>query len=164
MSRSSWLATMLIALAAGGAYLYLRAGSSLPAESRAPAAPDANTGIASSAATNVSPLDPRPTRAADPVAENLADPYELIASLARRAYEGDGKAQYRVSRELDRCEYTLALVRKEKDHEAALWGLPSAWTHGMKERAISEYRRCRRLLTDDPFAQLPPRAGGYHGR
>jgi hypothetical protein len=31
----------------------------------------------------------------------------------------------------------------------------------MKERDIAEYRRCIRLMKEDPFAGLPPRAGGY---
>jgi hypothetical protein len=88
-------------------------------------------------------------------------PFEFIRGLARAAYEGDGEAQYRVAKEFDRCERTLSLVRKANDPEAAIWNFPAVWTQSMKERAFAEYQRCSRLLREDPFAELPRRAGGY---
>jgi hypothetical protein len=88
-------------------------------------------------------------------------PFEFIRELARAAYEGNGDAQYRIAKELDRCEMTLSLVRKSDDPEKEIWNLPASWTQGMKERAFAEYHRCSRLLREDPFAGLPPRAGGY---
>jgi hypothetical protein len=91
------------------------------------------------------------------------DPFELIRGLAKAAYDGDGRAQYWIARELDRCESTLMLVRKSAgDPEAFIWALPeSSWPQPMKENAIAELRRCIRLLKEDPFAELPPRNGGY---
>jgi hypothetical protein len=88
-------------------------------------------------------------------------PFEFIRGLAKAAYEGDGEVQYRIAKELDRCEATLLLVRKASDPEAAIWNLPAGWTHSMKERAFAEYHRCSRLLREDPFAGLPQRPGGY---
>ncbi len=88
-------------------------------------------------------------------------PFEFIRGLARAAYEGDGEAQYRIAKELDRCDATLLLVRKASDPEVAIWNLPAGWTHSMKERAFAEYHRCSRLLREDPFAGLPQRPGGY---
>ena len=88
-------------------------------------------------------------------------PFELVHELAGAAYEGDGDAQYRIAKELDRCEMTLGMVRKSIDPEEALWSLPESWTPAMKERAFAEYQRCARLLREDPFSGLPPRAGGY---
>jgi hypothetical protein len=90
------------------------------------------------------------------------DPFELIRALAKAAYDGDGRAQYLVGRELDKCEMTLSLVRKlDGDPEATIWGFPESWPQELKERTIAEYRRCRRLLKEDPFAELPARKGGY---
>jgi hypothetical protein len=95
-----------------------------------------------------------------------SDPFEFIRALARSAYDGDGRAQYLVSRELDRCEMTLSLVRKQAgDPESILWSLPeTGWTQPMKEGAIAELRRCNRLLKEDPFADLPARKDGYSYR
>jgi hypothetical protein len=58
---------------------------------------------------------------------------------------------------------TLSLLRKsDVDPETQIWSFPeSGWGQTMKERAIGELRRCRRLLKEDPFADLPPRKGGY---
>lgn len=89
------------------------------------------------------------------------DPFGFIRGLAKSAYEGDGEAQYRIAKELDRCGMTLSLVRKSSDPEADIWNLPEGWTQGMKERAFAEYHRCERLSREDAFAKLPPRQGGY---
>lgn len=91
-----------------------------------------------------------------------SDPFEFIRGLAKAAYDGDGRAQYLVGREYDRCEMTLSLLRKmEGDPEAVIWGFPDSWPQELKERSIAEYRRCKRLLKEDPFAELPARKGGY---
>lgn len=91
-----------------------------------------------------------------------SDPFEFIRSLAKAAFDGDGRAQYLVGREYDKCEMTLSLVRKmDGDPEAAIWGFPDSWPQELKERSIAEYRRCHRLLKEDPFADLPARKGGY---
>jgi hypothetical protein len=93
---------------------------------------------------------------------NGSDPFEYIRGLAKSAFDGDGRAQYLIGRELDRCEMTLSLVRKMPgDPEAVIWGMPDSWPQALKERSIGEYRRCKRLLKEDPFAELPPRDGGY---
>ena len=90
------------------------------------------------------------------------DPFEFIRSLAKSAFDGDGRAQYLVGREYDRCEMTLSLVRKmEGDPETVIWGFPDSWPQTLKERSIAEYRRCIRLLKEDPFAELPARKAGY---
>jgi TPR repeat protein len=88
-------------------------------------------------------------------------PFEFIRSLAKAAYEGNSDAQYRIAKELDRCEMTLSLVRKSIDPEEEIWSLPQSWTPKMKEAAIAEYHRCSRLLREDPFVGLPLRAHGY---
>ena len=107
----------------------------------------------------------RPAKRRRPKMRKVAagsDPFEFIRSLAKSAYDGDGRAQYLVGREYDRCEMTLSLVRKvDGDPEAAIWGFPDSWPQTLKERAIAEYRRCIRLIKEDPFAELPPRKGGY---
>lgn len=92
-----------------------------------------------------------------------SDPFEFIRGLSKAAYDGDGRAQYLISRELDRCEMTLSLVRKQAgDPEAILWSLPeTGWSQPMKEAAIAELRRCSRLLKEDPFADLPVQKDGY---
>jgi hypothetical protein len=85
-----------------------------------------------------------------------------MRGLANSAFEGDGRAQYLIGRELDRCEMTLTMIRKMPgDPEAVIWGMPDSWPQTLKERSIAEYRRCARLLKEDPFAGLPPRKGGY---
>jgi hypothetical protein len=91
----------------------------------------------------------------------VARPFEFIRMLAKAAYDGNGEAQYRIARELDRCEATLVLVRKSDSPEIAIWNLPAGWTQSMKERAFEEYQRCSRLLFEDPFAELPRRPSGY---
>lgn len=123
--------------------------------------PAAHQTTAPAAANVTAPArtDAAPIRAAD-----VNDPFELIRALARRAYDGDGVAQYRIARELDRCEATLSAVRSERDPEAAIWSWGFQWTQAMKEWSIAEYRRCRRLLTEDPFAELPRRDGGYNAQ
>ncbi|HEY6125814.1 MAG TPA: hypothetical protein VIV63_14280 [Steroidobacteraceae bacterium] len=100
------------------------------------------------------------SRADVPKPAASSDPFEIIRGLAKSAYEGDGRAQFTVARELDKCELTLSVVRKSGDPEAAIWGFAN-WTQAMKEWSIAEYRRCIRLVKEDPFADLPPRAGGY---
>lgn len=116
-------------------------------------------------ARTTSPL-PTAAKAAETVpvsAGSSSHPFEFIRSLAKSAYDGDGRAQYLISRELDKCEMTLSLLRKsDVDPETQIWNFPeSGWSQVMKERAIAELRRCRRLLKEDPFADLPPRKGGY---
>jgi hypothetical protein len=99
-------------------------------------------------------------------AANASDPFEIIRGLAKTAYDGDGRAQYLISRELDRCEMTLSLVRKQPgDPESVIWSLPeTGWSQPMKEGAIAELRRCHRLLKEDPFADLPRNKDGYSYR
>ena len=88
-----------------------------------------------------------------------ADPFEFIRALARRAFDGDSEAQYLIGRELDRCEATLSLVRRESDPETAI--LNFQWPTGLKQWTISEFRRCARLRNASPFDELPARAEGY---
>ena len=87
------------------------------------------------------------------------DPFEYIRALARAAFDGDSEAQYLIGRELDRCEGTLSLVRRESDPETAI--LNFEWTAGLKQWTISEFRRCARLRNESPFDELPARAEGY---
>jgi hypothetical protein len=57
---------------------------------------------------------------------------------------------------------TLSMLRKSpSDPETTIWSFPDSWPQTLKERAIAEYRRCARLMKEDPFAELPPRQGGY---
>jgi hypothetical protein len=63
------------------------------------------------AASQPPPMAEAPRGESRPRAES-SDPYEFIRALARSAYEGDGRAQFLVARELDRCYMTLSLIRK----------------------------------------------------
>ena len=167
MSRTRNLAVALaaaLAIFAGGAF-YLSGdapvdaapASPLPAATRAPAGPGEPPPTAGKANT----VEPQRANT-----DKNSDPFEFIRGLAKSAYDGNGRAQYLISRELDRCEMTLSLVRKQAgDPETILWSLPeTGWTQQMKEGAIAELRRCIRLLKEDPFADLPARKDGYSYR
>jgi len=161
--RNVALVVALVVVAAGGFY-FLRdepevaaPTASLPTQAPAPAEPGKPPPTVS---------DSTPVEAHKPRTTTGSDPFELIRSLAKAAFNGDGRAQYQISRELDRCEMTLALVRKQAgDPETVIWSLPeTGWPQPMKEGAIVELRRCIRLLKEDPFADLPPRKDGYSFR
>ena len=154
--------TLAFAVIAAGAFYLLR-------ETRGPSQPSAPRVGAGPESDSVPRESPPPSAAKAPEIRKVspgADLFELLRGLAKAAYDGDGRAQYEISRELDRCEMTLALVRKrEGDPESLIWALPeSSWSQPMKEGAIKELRRCIRLLKEDPFADLPPRQGGYNFR
>ena len=159
-----FVAVIALAVVAGEAFYFFRdlPKAEPPAESQGQVAP----------APSEPPKQPPPPDNAKPAEAHKAraatgsDPFELIRGLAKSAYDGDGRAQYLISRELDRCEMTLSLVRKQPgDPESLIWALPeSGWTQSMKEGAIAELRRCIRLLKEDPFADLPPRKDGYSYR
>jgi hypothetical protein len=162
MTRIRCVALLLsLAVVGGGAYYFFR---DVPVAATAPAPQPATAPIPaepredSSPADNAKPVEPQKLDAA-----KGPDPFEFIRALAKSAYDGDGRAQYLISRELDRCEMTLSLVRKHVgDPESHIWSLPeTGWTQPMKESTIAELRRCIRLLKEDPFADLPPRKEGY---
>jgi hypothetical protein len=166
--KAVWLtAALVVLLTIGAAYFafHRERGARDPVQAVDVAAPPASATVDNAGVDGEErPLAPRGE--SKPDARNLPKspvdhPFEFIREVARAAYEGDGEAQYRVAKELDRCEVTLLLVRKASDPEAAIWNLPAGWTQSMKERAFAEYQRCSRLLRDDPFAELPQRPGGY---
>ena len=159
MTRSRNIAWMLVfAVIIASAFYFLRETKD-PVQQTAP--PEAEPALDSA------PEKPPPPGVATAPEIHKAtpgsDPFDLIRGLAKAAFDGDGRAQYQISRELDRCEMTLSLVRKrEGDPESVIWALPdSSWPQAMKEGAIKELRRCIRLLKEDPFAELPPRKDGY---
>jgi hypothetical protein len=164
MSRNTGWAVAAAGVAGVASYAFLARDAAAPTRATvapAAAAPRAaRQTTAPTAASEVPATRPTEQHAADLILDP-ANPFELIRSLARRAYEGDGKAQYRIARELDRCEVTLSLVRAERDPETAIWSFGPHWTQPMKEWAIGEYRRCKRLLTEDPFAGLPKPERAY---
>jgi hypothetical protein len=150
------LVLLLVVVVAGAALFLVRdpPGTALPAASE-----PAGASI---------PRPPEPPPRHDPPAPAVrdvaasSDPFEYIRGLAKSAYDGDGRSQYLVGRELDKCEMTLQIVRKmPADPETVIWGMPASWPQPLKERTIAEYRRCARLMKEDPFAGLPPRNGGY---
>jgi hypothetical protein len=152
------LVLLLVVVVAGGSLYFFRdPPDSAPAATAEPAR----------ASSPPRAPDERPPQRDAPAAEvrkvtSGSDPFEFIRGLARSAFNGDGRAQYLVGRELDKCEMTLQLVRKMPgDPEAVIWGMPDSWPQTLKERTIAEYRRCARLMKEDPFAELPPRNGGY---
>jgi hypothetical protein len=160
MTLSSKLALALAFAVAGGAFYFLRDSR----VSAPPAAAEPAQDVAT--ATAPAPVEPSPPATAPPTevhpVATSSDPFEFIRSLARSAFEGDGQSQYLIGRELDKCEMTLMLIRKMPgDPEDVIWGMPDSWPQPLKERTIAEYRRCARLLKEDPFAGLPPRKGGY---
>jgi len=154
------LLASILAVVAGGALYFYRDGPD--------AAPQTATETARSLASPRAPDEAAPSVNA-PVAQDRkaspsSDPYEFIRGLAKSAYEGDGRAQYLVAREFDKCEATLSLLRKQEgDPETNIWESPN-WPQTLKERSIAEYRRCIRLMKEDPFAELPPHKGGYPPR
>jgi hypothetical protein len=154
---------MAVAVIAGGVYLFRDA----PVDN-APAIPPPQATPASTEPGKQPPSDgnAKISETHKPTTGTGSDPFEFIRALAKSAYNGDGRAQYLISRELDRCEMTLSLVRKQAgDPETVIWSLPeTGWTQPMKEGAIAELRRCHRLLKEDPFADLPPRNDGYSYR
>jgi len=154
------LAVVLVIVVAGGALYFLRdSPATMPA-----AAFESAQASPPSRATDEPPAKEAPATEDRKVAAG-SDPFEFIRGLAKSAYDGDGRAQYLLGREYDRCEMTLLLVRKvDGDPETAIWGFPNSWSQTMKERSIAEYRRCIRLMKEDPFVELPPRKGGYPPR
>ena len=164
MSRFSkiMLALLLAVLLGCGALYFFRPAPDIksPAVVDSAAAPVTET----AADKPPKPSETKPTELRKP--SSNSDIFDVIKGLAKGAFDGDGGAQYRISRELDRCEMTLSLVRKsEGDPESLIWALPdTGWSQPMKEGAIAELRRCRRFLKEDPFAELPPRKGGYDYR
>jgi hypothetical protein len=157
-SFSKLVLALVLALSLAGGVLYFFRDT--------PGTPIATAEPASAAATPLAPGESAPRQNA-PAPEKRqvttgSDPFDFIRGLAKAAYEGDGRAQYLVGRELDRCEMTLSLVRRsDGDPEDIIWGFPDSWPQELKERSIAEYRRCRRLMKEDPFAELPARKGGY---
>lgn len=153
------LVLVLAAIVMGGAFYYFR-------EPAAVAAPSAATGTTLASEPPRAPDKPEPHQNT-PAAEvhkvtSSSDPFEFVRALAKSAYDGDGRAQFLIGRELDKCEMTLSFLRKrEGDPETILWSLSDNWSEEMKQRSVAEYRRCARLLKEDPFAELPPRNGGY---
>ena len=154
---------LVLALAgiASGTYFYFR---DAPEAAPVVATPTQSTPAQANTRTEeASPDNAKPAESHQVKTPKGTDPFELIRGLAKAAYDGDGRAQYVISRELDRCEMTLSLVRKQSgDPEAILWSLPeTGWSQPMKESAIAELHRCFRLLKEDPFADLPARNDGY---
>ena len=150
------LAVVLVVIVTGGALYFFRD----PPGMAPAAAVESAQALPPARAIDKPPVVEPPATESRKVASG-SDPFEFIRGLAKSAYDGDGRAQYLVGREYDRCEMTLSLVRKvDGDPEAAIWGFPS-WPQELKERSIAEYRRCIRLMKEDPFAELPPRKGGY---
>jgi hypothetical protein len=160
--RTVWIAAALLVLTTTGAALFSlhrKHADGKPAGTRTPATvgksvvdrgvPASSANRATGRTVRVLPKSP------------VAQPFEFIRGLAREAYEGDGEAQYRIAKELDRCEMTLSLVRKSGDPQTEIWNLPAGWTQSMKERAVAELQRCSRLMREDPFADLPRRSGRY---
>ena len=119
------VAVIALAVVAGEAFYFFHdlQKSAPPAEPQGQVAP----------APSELPKQPPPPDNTKPVEAHKAkatagsDPFELIRSLAKSAYDGDGRAQYLISRELDRCEMTLSLVRKQPgDPESLIWSLPGS--------------------------------------
>jgi hypothetical protein len=151
------LGLVLAAVVAIGAFYFFRD----PPETAPPTAAEPAQESESPRAPEPPPRHDAPTAVIRKVTAS-SDPFEFIRGLAKSAYDGDGRAQYLVGREYDKCEMTLSLIRKmDGDPEAVIWGFPDSWPQELKERSIAEYRRCSRLLKEDPFAELPPRKGGY---
>jgi len=151
------LGLLLVVVATGGALHYFRdAAHPTPVEAKAEPSDAPESAPA--------PVEPPPRHDA-PATEvrkvtTSSDPFEFIRSLARSAFDGDGRAQFVVSRELEKCESALSLVRnREGDPEAIIREMPDS--RAMTEHHVAEYRRCVRLMKEDPFAELPPREDGY---
>ena len=159
--RNIALVLVLFVAAVGGAVYLLRDATEEAPPAKAQSHDPSETTVV---VVNAPPTSaPKPDAGPKATTATSSDPFELIRGLAKTAYDGDGRAQYVISRELDRCELNLQMIRKQSgDPEAFIWSLPdSSWPQPMKEAVIAEVRRCIRLLKEDPFAELPPRQGGY---
>ena len=84
---------------------------------------------------------------------------EFVTAAARAAYEGDGAAQYYIGRALARCEETNALYRDADSADQAVSHMASFPAFLELERR--EYLSCEKFRSDNPFKDLPKRAGGY---
>jgi hypothetical protein len=85
--------------------------------------------------------------------------FEFVRLAARAAYEGDGAAQYYIGRALSRCEETNGLYRDADSADQAVSHL--AYFPAFLELERQEYVNCGKFRSENPFKDLPERAGGY---
>jgi hypothetical protein len=86
------------------------------------------------------------------------DLFELMRSLATKAYEGDAEAQLTIARAMALCWSALPFA-----NEAVIaLALPSyPIPISARETYARDVARCEKTRGGDPFAALPPIAGGY---
>lgn len=131
------LAVALVVLGVGVATVH-RAPSPVPAPVVPLTRPSAGTVAAPPAARAAVP-EP----AAAPAAPVLVgDALDTVEAWAPRALEGDARASYRVGAAVRKCSAMGELYKLTGE-------VPEDWAD------------CARYLAGDPFAALPPRAGGY---
>jgi hypothetical protein len=85
--------------------------------------------------------------------------FEFVAVAALAAYEGDGAAQYYISRALTRCEETNALYQNADSADEAVSHL--AFLPAFLELERQEYLNCSKFRSESAFKGLPERPGGY---
>jgi hypothetical protein len=85
--------------------------------------------------------------------------FEFVRLAARAAYEGDGAAQYYISRALTRCEETNALYRDADSADQAVSHV--SYFPAFLELERQEYLDCQKFRTGNPFKDLPQLRGGY---
>jgi hypothetical protein len=86
------------------------------------------------------------------------DLFDLMRSLAPKAYEGDVEAQLTIARAMSLCMGVLPFANAS----AIAQTLPShSIPTGELEAHARDVARCERMKDGDPFAALPPMEGGY---
>jgi len=93
--------------------------------------------------------------------------YASISHALPSALQGDGRAAWSISEALARCVSTIRLFHgstdpavlqaAEDEHTHSSPNVPQ-WLHAVRDEMA---KMCSKLATTDPFAALPPRAGGY---
>jgi hypothetical protein len=107
---------------------------------------------------------PAGTRAnSDRIHTSLGDDFGFVASSAKKALDGDGKAALQIGDVLGKCMWIMHQYRDKQDPQAAfesdLEGQKSPeW---IKDRMRTKFLECRDFIQGNPFAGLPDRPGGY---
>jgi hypothetical protein len=97
--------------------------------------------------------------------EDSTDYFAFVSSAALSAYQGDGRAQYRIWEALDFCDGELGVLKllgAGDAHKALQERLDNPYMpESGKEQQRIRFKRCEGFLTGNAFTSLPSRDGGY---
>jgi hypothetical protein len=89
---------------------------------------------------------------------------DFIRGALDAAVKGDGRAALYISEALSECALVMKQYKNVADSDAKLNQQLAEMTKApqwVRDQVEAKTRRCLKLANDDPFAQLPPREGGY---